>query len=70
MIAAVGIGGASLNGGTGSILGAMIGALTMAALRTGSQYMDWPSYMQEIIIGGLIIAAVGLDKWRQSRVAS
>lgn len=67
VIAAVVIGGASLSGGTGSVLGSMIGALTMAVLRTGSQYMDWPSYMQEIIIGGLIIAAVGLDKWRQSR---
>src|SRR5204862_5541076 len=50
MIAAVVIGGASLSGGTGSILGSMIGALTMAVLRTGSQYMDWPNYMQEIII--------------------
>ncbi|MBI3874941.1 MAG: ABC transporter permease [Verrucomicrobia bacterium] len=67
MIAAVVIGGASLSGGTGSILGSMIGALTMAVLRTGSQYMDWPNYMQEIIIGALIILAVGLDKWRQAR---
>ncbi len=67
MIAAVVIGGASLSGGTGSILGSMIGALTMAVLRTGSQYMDWPNYMQEIIIGVLIILAVGLDRLRQSR---
>jgi ribose transport system permease protein len=70
MIAAVVIGGASLNGGTGSILGAMLGALTMAVLRTGSQYMDWPNYMQEIIIGSLIILAVGLDKLRQARAAA
>jgi ribose transport system permease protein len=70
MIAAVVIGGASLSGGTGSILGSMIGALTMAVLRTGSQYMDWPNYMQEIIIGTLIILAVGLDKLRQSRLRS
>jgi ribose transport system permease protein len=69
MIAAVVIGGASLSGGTGSILGSMIGALTMAVLRTGSQYMDWPNYMQEIIIGILIILAVGLDRFRQSRAA-
>lgn len=69
MIAAVVIGGASLSGGTGSILGSMIGALTMAVLRTGSQYMDWPNYMQEIIIGVLIILAVGLDRFRQSRAA-
>jgi ribose transport system permease protein len=68
MIAAVVIGGASLNGGTGSILGSMIGALTMSTLRSGSTQSDWPNYMQEIIIGIVIILAVGLDKWRQSRV--
>ncbi|HEV8544017.1 MAG TPA: ABC transporter permease [Verrucomicrobiae bacterium] len=68
MIAAVVIGGASLNGGTGSILGSMIGALTMSVLRSGSTQSDWPNYMQEIIIGVVIILAVGLDKWRQSRV--
>jgi ribose transport system permease protein len=69
IIAAVVIGGASLSGGTGSILGSMVGALTMAVLRTGSQYMDWPTYMQEIIIGVLIIFAVGLDQFRQARRA-
>jgi ribose transport system permease protein len=67
IIAAVVIGGASLNGGSGSILGSMIGALIMAVLRNGSNQMGWPNYMQEIIIGGVIILAVGLDKLRQSR---
>ena len=70
MIAAVVIGGASLSGGTGSILGSMIGALTMAVLRVGSQYMDWPTYMQEIIIGILIVLAVALDRLRQKRSAA
>jgi ribose transport system permease protein len=70
MIAAVVIGGASLSGGTGSILGSMIGALTMAVLRVGSQYMDWPTYMQEIIIGILIVLAVGLDRLRQRKNAA
>ena len=70
IIAAVVIGGASLNGGTGSILGSMIGALIMAVLRNGSNQMGWPNYMQEIIIGAVIILAVGLDKWRQTRRAS
>jgi ribose transport system permease protein len=65
IIAAVVIGGASLNGGTGSILGSMIGALIMAVLRNGSNQMGWPTYMQEIIIGVVIIIAVGLDKLRQ-----
>ncbi len=67
IIAAVVIGGASLNGGTGSILGSMIGALIMAVLRNGSTQIGWPTYMQEIIIGLVIILAVGLDRFRQSR---
>ena len=65
IIAAVVIGGASLNGGVGSIAGSMIGALTMAILRNGSNQMGWPTYMQEIIIGIVIILAVGVDKLRQ-----
>ncbi|HVY71181.1 MAG TPA: ABC transporter permease [Verrucomicrobiae bacterium] len=69
IIAAVVIGGASLNGGTGSIAGSMIGALTIQALRNGSSLMNWPTFVQEIIIGVVIILAVGLDKWRQSRAA-
>ena len=67
IIAAVVIGGASLNGGTGSILGSMIDALIMAVLRNGSNQMGWPTYMQEIIIGVVIIIAVALDRLRQSR---
>jgi ribose transport system permease protein len=65
IIAAVVIGGASLNGGVGSILGSMIGALIMAVLRNGSNQMGWPTYMQEIIIGIVIIIAVAIDKFRQ-----
>ena len=67
IIAAVVIGGASLNGGTGTILGSMIGALIMAVLRNGSNQMGWPTYMQEIIIGCVIILAVGLDRLLQTR---
>ena len=67
VIAAVVIGGASLSGGTGTILGSMIGALIMAVLRNGSSQMGWPTYTQEIIIGIVIILAVGLDKLRQRK---
>ena len=67
VIAAVVIGGASLNGGSGSIAGSMIGALIMAVLRNGSSQSEWPNYMQEIIIGLVIILAVGLDQLRQGR---
>ncbi len=69
IIAAVVIGGASLSGGTGSILGSMIGALIMAVLRNGSNQMGWQTYVQEIIIGIVIVLAVALDKFRQNRQA-
>jgi ribose transport system permease protein len=65
IIAAVIIGGASLNGGVGGVLGSMIGALIMSVLRNGSQQMGWPTYFQEIIIGLVIIAAVFIDRLRQ-----
>jgi ribose transport system permease protein len=70
MIAAVVIGGASLGGGTGSVLGTMIGALAMQTLRNGSSLMNWPTFTQEIIIGAVIILAVALDRWRQGRGGS
>ena len=69
IIAAVVIGGASLSGGTGSILGSMIGALIMSILRNGTNQMGWETYSQEIIIGLVIVLAVGLDKWRQGKRA-
>lgn len=67
IIAAVVIGGASLNGGIGGIGGSLMGALLMAVLRNGTNQLGWDSYVQEIIIGMVIVMAVGLDKWRQSR---
>ena len=67
VIAAVVIGGGSLNGGEGSILGSMVGALTMAFLRNGCQLMGWPNYIQEIIIGVIIVLAVAADRLRTAR---
>ena len=67
IIAAVVIGGASLNGGSGSILGSMIGALMMAVLRNSSNQMGWQNFTQKIIIGVVILLAVGLDLLRQRR---
>lgn len=69
IIAAVIIGGASLSGGVGTVLGSMIGALIMSVLRNGSQQMGWPTYFQEIIIGLVIVIAVFLDRLRQNRAA-
>jgi len=67
IIAAVVIGGGSLSGGVGTILGSMIGATIMAVLRNGSQQMGWPNYIQEIIIGAIIVIAVAVDGWRSRR---
>jgi ribose transport system permease protein len=70
IIAAVVIGGGSLSGGEGTIAGAMIGALTMAFLRNGSQQMGWPNYIQEIMIGVIIVLAVAADRVRRSRATA
>lgn len=67
IIAAVVIGGGSLSGGQGTILGAMIGALIMAFLRNGCQQMGWANYVQEIIIGVIIVIAVAVDQLRNKR---
>ena len=68
VIAAVIIGGASFNGGEGSILGTLIGALMITILYTGGQQMGWPKWVQEMVIGGIIIAAVALDRFRHRKV--
>ena len=65
LIAAVVIGGTTLRGGYGSILGSVIGALMIAVLRNGSQQAGWPIHMQDIITGCVIIAAVALDRIRK-----
>ena len=70
IIAAVVIGGGSLNGGEGTIVGSMIGALIMAFLRNGCQQVGWHNYIQEIIIGAIIVIAVAVDRWRSSRVVA
>jgi ribose transport system permease protein len=67
IIAAVVIGGGSLSGGEGSILGSMIGVLIMSFLRNGCTMMGWPNYVQEIIIGVIIVVAVTLDRLRHRR---
>jgi erythritol transport system permease protein len=69
VIAAVVIGGGSLLGGEGSILGSLIGALIITILYMGGQQMDWPKWVQEIVIGGIIIAAVALDRARHRAMA-
>jgi ribose/xylose/arabinose/galactoside ABC-type transport system permease subunit len=69
VIAAVVIGGASLSGGVGSILGSLIGAIIMVTLKAGGTQLGWSNWVQEIITGAIIIASVALDRLRSTRDA-
>ncbi|NLE66902.1 MAG: ABC transporter permease [Lentisphaerae bacterium] len=64
IIAAVVIGGGSLSGGEGGALGTLFGALLMAALRNGCNMIGIPNYVQNIVIGAVIIGAVAADRLR------
>lgn len=64
VIAAVVIGGGSLSGGEGSILGSLVGALIMSVIRAGCAQMGLPNWVQEIVTGVIIVAAVTLDRLR------
>ncbi len=68
-IAAVVIGGTSLAGGRGSILGTMIGALIMAVLLNGLRIMSVAQEWQTVVTGLIIIAAVYADMLRRRRAA-
>jgi ribose transport system permease protein len=67
VIAAVVIGGASLSGGEGTILGSILGALLMTEIRTGGTHMGMPNWVQEIVTGGIILVAVAIDRARRAR---
>ena len=64
-IAAVVIGGTSLFGGEGTIVGTMIGALLMAVIRNGLTLMHISAFYQQIVIGAVIILAVLVDRLRR-----
>jgi ribose transport system permease protein len=65
VIAAVVIGGASLSGGEGSILGTIVGALIMTAVDNGCTKLGLENWIQEIVTGAIIIAAVVVDQLRR-----
>jgi len=67
VIASVVIGGTSLFGGSGSIFGTVIGTLLIGVLLNGLVLMNVNSYIQQIIIGVIIVLAVAFDTFAKSR---
>jgi ribose transport system permease protein len=67
-IAAVVIGGGSLRGGEGSVVGTLVGAFIMGLLANGSDLLGISPYLQQAIIGGVIILAVAADELRKRKL--
>ncbi|RKP51860.1 ABC transporter permease [Pararobbsia silviterrae] len=63
-IAAAVIGGASLNGGRGHIVNTAFGAMTIVVVQNGLNLNAVPPSVQNVVIGVIIVAAVGVDMWR------
>tara|TARA_B100000963_G_C22622809_1_gene670812 strand:- start:832 stop:1914 length:1083 start_codon:yes stop_codon:yes gene_type:complete len=64
------IGGISLTGGRGSIVGTVLGAMVFGVIQSGFTYVKLDAYFQLMAMGGIIIGAVTLDQWRQKRATS
>jgi len=65
VIAAVIIGGGSLTGGNGTVLGTVLGATIMSVVAIGCSQRGLANWVQQIVTGSIIVLAVALDRWRQ-----
>jgi ribose transport system permease protein len=65
VIAAVVVGGASLNGGRARMAGTLTGALLIATIQNGMNLLDISPFVQKIVLGMVILISVLLDRWRQ-----
>jgi ribose transport system permease protein len=59
------VGGTSLAGGEGSMIGTLVGALIIAVIQNGMNLVGIESYTQRVVLGGVILAAVLLDRLRR-----
>ncbi|MDQ3429853.1 MAG: ABC transporter permease, partial [Actinomycetota bacterium] len=70
VIAAAVIGGASLFGGQGTVVGTLIGAFLIALIRNGAVLLNVNTFYQQVIIGVIIWVAVFWDQYRRRKLAS
>jgi ribose transport system permease protein len=68
VIAAVVIGGGSLSGGQGTVVGTIIGALIMGVLANGANLLGISSFAQQVVIGAVIVLAVTFDEFQRRRL--
>ena len=68
VIAAVIIGGGSLLGGRGTVVGTAIGAGIMTVIQIGCSQQGLANWVQQIVTGGIIVVAVALDRVRSTRI--
>ncbi|MDY3560027.1 ABC transporter permease [Gemmata sp. JC673] len=67
VITAVVIGGASLSGGKGGVVGAMLGVAILILIKNGVSLFNVPVEMQYVLIGALLVANVSLNRWRERK---
>jgi ribose transport system permease protein len=67
VITAVVIGGASLSGGKGTVIGALLGVAILGLIKNGVSLFNVPVEMQYILIGVLLLANVAMNRWRSTR---
>jgi ribose/xylose/arabinose/galactoside ABC-type transport system permease subunit len=67
VITAVVIGGASLSGGKGTVIGALLGVAILGLIKNGVSLFNVPVEMQYILIGVLLLANVSLNRWRRGK---
>lgn len=64
------IGGVSLTGGRGSMIGTVLGAMVFGVIQSGFTYVKLDAFYQLMAMGAIIVGAVVLDQWRQKRAAA
>ena len=69
IIAAVVVGGVSLSGGRGGVLGVIAGALLLVVITSGASLLGFPDYVRDLAMGTIIVAAVAVDQYRVRRLA-